>query len=348
MSSKHVSQNKRTRERARQARRDAREVRALLKMPVESRRGMERRAAKRRRLFWKVSTWLGVLTASVIVGVVLFQRAFYDNPEFLMKRVDIETDGTLTRDEIRAMGGIPAEANLLKLDLKVIDDRLEVRSQIGKAQVRRLLPDTLEIRVKERVPVTWLGYKDGGLAKYKEGIMLDSAGIAIQCHTLHPHFFNLPVILVPKESIEEHVLFGQAVALEEVQAALRLLMKWPLAVAHPAIEVSQIDASRPYRMDVYCHPDLKLLMDYENFDGQLMKLFDVMRHGERNGREFAQINLTVRDNVPVIYQDFAYQRPLRGEVVRPEPRLSPRLPSAKGPNESLSDEEVGDILSIDS
>ena len=348
MSSKHVSQSNRSRERARKARREAREVRELLKMPVESQRGMERRAAQRRRWLWKSACWLSVLTAVAVGGVMLFQRAFYDNPEFMMKHMDIETDGTLTRDEIRRIADVPAVSNLLKLDLKAIDDRLEARSQIAEAQVRRLLPDTLEVRIQERVPMAWLGYQDGGLAKRKEGILIDAAGCAIRCQTLHPQFFDFPVILVPKESIEEAVLFGKVVELSEVQSALRLLEVWPNAVADPTVEIAQIDASRPYRLDVYCYPDLKLLLRYENFMGQLMKLTDVLRHGESNNRYFAQIDLTVRDNVPVIYQDVAYQPPLRGEGSRPEPLLSPRLPSDGTPNRSLSDEEMGNILSVDS
>ena len=74
MAGKHITRNKRSRDRARKARREAREVREMLKMPVESQRGLERRSQQRRRLVWKGVGWLGFATLLAVGGVWLFQR----------------------------------------------------------------------------------------------------------------------------------------------------------------------------------------------------------------------------------------------------------------------------------
>ncbi len=346
---KHTSNSKRSREKARQARREAREVREMLKMPVDSRRGVNRRAAENRRRFRRGLLWLTGLTALAVAGWALFHKAFYDNPEFLLKHVEVLNDGTLTKQEILQTAQIPSKINLLEIDLKAIDTNLRSRSQVRDVRVKRKVPDTLEIMVWERTPVAWLGYQGGDLDKRQEGILLDAEGIAICCHTLYREFYDFPVILIPREMIEEFVIYGEKVDLPSVEAALELVHLWPMEPhLHPNLHLAQIDASRHYRLTVDCLPETQLVFLPENLRGQLIKLGDTIRHGERQNRYFAKVDLTVADNIPVIYHDAnfapALEAPADAIEQQPAPRWQPRSPW----NHQLSEQDLENIVNIDS
>ncbi len=347
---KQITRSKRSRDRARQARREAREVREMLKMPVNTQRDVERRSRARRSLIMRLTCWLGVLTLLVLGGVMVFQKAFYENPEFTLKRVDARTDGTLTRSELLSIAAIPAVSNLLELDLEAIRRRLLDRSQIMTAQVTRQLPHTLMINVRERQPVVWLGHWGGEQDKREEGVLLDAHGIAICCHNLYRRLFELPVIRVTKEVMENQVIFGERVDVAEIHEALKLYQLWPASSPNPLAVIEEIDITRMYRMDVYCHGDLKLLMNYGNLSGQLTKFADVWRHAEAQDRYFAQVDLTVTNNVPVIYQPEGYEPPVK-ETKRPSlrraPQWQPRPPDDASIDNGLTEDERS-ILAVES
>jgi hypothetical protein len=348
MSRKQVSTSMRSRGKARQVRREAREVREMLKMPVETRRGADRRAAENKRRLFKACGWLGGLAAVITAGWMLAHKAFYDNPEFMLKHIEAVTDGTLTKQELLKTAQIPAAINLLEIDLAAIDGRLRERSQVKDVRVRRKVPDTLEITVWERTPVAWLGYQGADLDKRQNGVLLDEAGYAICCHTLYREFYDFPMIMVPRDVISEFVLFGDRVDIPSVDAALSLVKLWPAHSPSPSLQIVQIDASRHYRLEVDCQPDMRLVFQPENLSGQMLKLGDALRHAEFQNRYFSQVDLTVADNIPVIYHDDGFspeiQSPSTPSSLNPAPRWQPR-PSI---NNSLSDEELKAILSVDS
>lgn len=348
MAAKHVSHNKRSRGKARQARRDAREVREMLKMPVETRRGTDRRAAEKKRLLVKSLCWLGVVGALCVGGWLLVHKAFYDNPDFMLKHIEVVTDGTLTKQEILTSAKVPARINLLEIDLAAIDQRLLERSQVKTVRVKRKVPDTLEIMVWERRPVAWLGFQGEGMDMRQNGVLLDSEGIAICCHTLYREFYDFPVILVPRTVLSEMVLFGERLDLQSVHSALELVRLWRDSAPDPSVKLQEIDASRHYRLVVDCQPELRLVFQPKNLSGQLTKLGDALRHAEHQNRYFSQVDLTVADNIPVIYHHDSFTpealAPRDPAVVQPMPRWQPR----PGTNIHLSDEELEAIINVDS
>ena len=191
----------------------------------------------------------------------------------------------------------------MEIDLAEIDSRLRERSQVKDVRVQRKVPDTLEIMVWERTPVAWLGFQGQGLDKRQNGVLLDEEGIAICCHTLYREFYDFPVILVPRDVMSDQVLFGERVALPSVKSALELVTLWRSSAPDPSMQLAQLDASRHYRLDVDCDPELRLVFRPENLTGQLLKLGDAIRHASHQNRYFSQVDLTVADNIPVIYHD---------------------------------------------
>lgn len=349
MSRHHVSKSPKSR-RARRKARGAIEVGDMLDEPIATPRGRSRRAARVKKRLFSTFCWFGV-TAALTTGVwILFHRAFYDNPEFALKHLEIETDGTLTDLEIMDAISIPAQINLLKVDLAGIDERLRKFSQVKDVHVKRRVPDTLEITLRERTPLAWLGHQGGKLDMHVNGILLDDEGHAICCRTLLRKFYDFPVILVPSQTIRNQVHFGKPLIIPSVHTALELIRRWPSECPDPNLRPTQIDASREYRIDVDCLPEMRLQFSPENLTGQFLKLADALRHANATNRYFVAVNLTIPDNIPVIYHqnDFSPELPRPGAPHPSERERAPRWQTLPGAPQGISQDEMEAILSIDS
>jgi cell division septal protein FtsQ len=107
-----------------------------------------------------VSIALGV-TFGTVFGLYLFWRTgewaldkfVYENSEFAIQRVDVQTDGVIAPEQLRRWTNVKLGANLIALDLATVKRNLELVSAIDSVSVERILPRTLKIRVTEREPV---------------------------------------------------------------------------------------------------------------------------------------------------------------------------------------------------
>ncbi|HEX7652703.1 MAG TPA: FtsQ-type POTRA domain-containing protein, partial [Verrucomicrobiae bacterium] len=87
------------------------------------------------------------------VGEVLLNKFVYENPDFAIQKVDIQTDGVIAVEQLRRWSNVRFGANLIGLDLANVKRNLEMESTVESASVERVLPHTLRIRVNERTPL---------------------------------------------------------------------------------------------------------------------------------------------------------------------------------------------------
>ncbi|HNV86319.1 MAG TPA: FtsQ-type POTRA domain-containing protein [Candidatus Omnitrophota bacterium] len=92
-----------------------------------------------------------------VAGAAIIALAFYGvrgslfaDPFFRLEMIRIQTDGMLSPDEIRTVAGVKAGQNLLCLDIAKVAEKLKTDSRIRSAWVERLLPNQIEIQVRER------------------------------------------------------------------------------------------------------------------------------------------------------------------------------------------------------
>src|SRR5215469_9275245 len=91
-------------------------------------------------LFWRCGQW--VLT-----------KFIYENPDFAIEQIDVQSTGNISEDQLRRWSGVRLGQNLIALDLAAVKRNLEMASAIDSASVERVLPHTLKIRVAERAAV---------------------------------------------------------------------------------------------------------------------------------------------------------------------------------------------------
>jgi cell division protein FtsQ len=68
-------------------------------------------------------------------------------------RVDVRGGHFLSEGEVREMLGLAVGENILGVDIDDLKSRLRASPWVADATVRRALPDTLEVEIKERVPL---------------------------------------------------------------------------------------------------------------------------------------------------------------------------------------------------
>ncbi|MBN1671400.1 MAG: FtsQ-type POTRA domain-containing protein [Kiritimatiellae bacterium] len=114
--------------------------------------------------------WFGLRIAS--------RALFSENDDFLLRHIEVKSDGRLTAAYVVRMAKLATGMNLFAVDIEDTRGRIERISSVKSAELGRILPDTLRIRIEERVPIARLE-KDGYLYLDREGRVLGSqAGVS--------------------------------------------------------------------------------------------------------------------------------------------------------------------------
>lgn len=120
----------------------------------------------------RLTRWLFTLVVLILLGAGAVW--VYHSPYFPIRQVKI--DGDLQRvssDELQTVAQKYIRGNIFSADLNGAQKAFESLPWIAKAQVRRRLPDAVDIELIERVPV----------ARWKEAGLVDSNGNLFQAAT---------------------------------------------------------------------------------------------------------------------------------------------------------------------
>ncbi len=104
---------------------------------------------------------------------VLMVRFTVSLPYFTLQEIQIDGLERLSKDKILGWINLPPQTSIFKFNLNGIAKKIELDPQVKKVIARRILPSTIYILVKERVPYAYL-LKQGDLWEVdKEGVILN-------------------------------------------------------------------------------------------------------------------------------------------------------------------------------
>ncbi len=116
---------------------------------ARSRRRFARRQWLRRWLVWRYVI-ASVLLVALVAGAVWL---VFIGSVLTVKRVDVQGESFLSRQQILAAARVPAGAHLAQLDLTAISSRVSALASVRHVDVSRHWPDGVLIQVTERTPV---------------------------------------------------------------------------------------------------------------------------------------------------------------------------------------------------
>jgi cell division septal protein FtsQ len=119
-----------------------------------------------------------VVIAAGTAGLVYAGRKvlqhFLHHPDFVIRKVYVTSNRTLTPAEVLATAGITTGMNLYATALEPIAARLERNPDIARVEITKAHPDQLNIKVIEREPVAVV--MTGGTAPY---VPVDATGVML-------------------------------------------------------------------------------------------------------------------------------------------------------------------------
>jgi len=86
-----------------------------------------------------------VLTAAICAGIyfgarVGMRRFFFENPDYRLAMIDMQTDGTLQRDQVLKIVGLREGENIFQVNLAHVHRVLQQQPQVDVVEVLRKLP----------------------------------------------------------------------------------------------------------------------------------------------------------------------------------------------------------------
>jgi len=271
------------------------------------------------------------LLFGTVFGLYLFWRAgewaldyfVYENPEFAIRHVEVQTDGVILPDQLRRWAGVKTGDNLLALDLATVKRNLELVSLIDSVSVERILPRTLRIRVNEREPVAQVNVPiaDASGKIVVTVFELDADGYVMQ--PLDPRLCVMPLTQV-KDQLPVilglnvfQLQPGRRMDSPQAQAALQLITAFNSSPMAGLVDLQRIDVSAPEVLVVTTTEGSEITFGSSDFPRQLRRWRAIYDVGQRMNKAIASLNLAVPDNIPARWMDAGVPVPAPRPVARP-------------------------------
>lgn len=275
-----------------------REKRAHNLLEVSTRPNRENRLQIRNRfsVVVKVLLLLGLVAGVAFGGRGLVNRLVWENPSYALADIRVATDGLLTRVQVLELLEVWEGKNIFTVDVAKMRRELDALPQVEKAEIRRYLPDRLEIKIVERQPVAWVAASaEVQLGVGVDSLLVDTRGFVMRTRKVLPEHLALPRII---GVVMEDVAPGQKLPTAEAFAALELIK---LSVEDLRWQPRVVDVGKGYCLIVTDDRRAKVTFGFDNIEGQLGRLRQLLDYVEPQNRELQSVNLMLERNVPVVF-----------------------------------------------
>jgi cell division septal protein FtsQ len=307
----------------------------LLDVTVRSRKATQHRNRRVLVLISKVTLALGLCVGIYFGGREAARRLFFENPDYQLSAINVQTDGTLSRDQILQVAGLREGENIFAVNLGKVHDQLQQLPQVDDVQVVRKLPAEIDITVTERKPIAWMtdAKEISDPFDSEAAFLVDARGVLMKEKKLLPEYLGLPLISgCTGESLEP----GKIVESFEAKAALELLRLSTRSFMQTRFQIREIDISKGYCLAVTDKNHTRVTFGFDNLDEQLQRLEQFLVYSDDTKRELATVNLLVQRNIPITFTKSPAA--VINDTIEPEatPRMLKAIPlhSAR-PSESV-------------
>jgi cell division septal protein FtsQ len=297
----------------------------LLDVKVRSRRVTQHRARKALAIFSRVIL-LAALCGAIYAGArEAARRLFFENPDYQLKTIELQTDGTLQREQVLKAADLREGENILSVNLARVHDRIQQLPQSDEVHVVRKLPAEIDIRIVERKPVAWITSEKEISDPFASdaAFLVDARGVLMKEKKLLPEYLGLAVILgCSSESLES----GKVVESPEAKTALELLRLSARSFLQMRFQIREIDVSKGYCLLVTDKNHARVTLGFNDLETQLRRLEQFLVYCDDSKQELGTVNLLVQRNIPVTFA--ARPATVINDTIEPavEPRTMKAIP----------------------
>lgn len=262
----------------------------------------EHEAVERRRRGFRTALWL--IAAMIVFGLgwVTWHEALEKNPQFLLKSVIVNTEGTLTRQQIVAATGLTEDTNLLTMNLREVRAKIERLPQVKSAVVHRDYHGQLTLDVVQRLPVAWIECPRQKLLEplSGKGCLIDAEGAPIPCEVVTKAYLAMPRLKVPGLS---EAVPGRPLPDLQVHAALRLMKELQKRDEDGHAALEHIEVPNAWSLVAQFSGDARITFCMDDLEPQLVRFDRFMHEAKQRKWHVATLNLLSRVNIPATFHD---------------------------------------------
>lgn len=249
-----------------------------------------------------------------------------ENPAFITKTIDLQTDGALTAEALRRWAGVHIGENLMRFDLTRIKRDLELVPLIQSVAVERALPDTLRIRVTERVPMAQVPVlrprAGGGYTPVLQ--LLDATGHVMlppdRTMVADPKSLQLDWLTELRGVNDVDLRLGRPVESTQVRAALKLLAHFERSGMFSRADIRRVDVSNAEVLIATTSTGSEITFAaHKDFDTQLRRWRAVLDVATQQGKVIATLDVSIAQNLPARWVEAASVPAAPAKPVKPTP-----------------------------
>lgn len=221
---------------------------------------------------------------ATIVGAMGLE-AFFKDSRYRVEEVVVYNQNLFSKDEILNMSGLTPGMYWFDFSVKKAAAEIERNPNVRRAEVDRVLPHKVILKVIERRPVALLRGD-------RQDFLIDAEGVVLPMR--YEVAGTLPVINgsgVTQEAI------GAQIKNQQILNALNFLIaSWDTDL-DISLEIHHIDISSPNTLIAWTRNGLKVLVGEGDYGRKLSRLSRVTEHLERSGKWADVIDLRFKDVV---------------------------------------------------
>ena len=274
------------------------------------------------KVFRSLPFWVAVaLVAGGMAGARAgLKRLFFENPDYQLSRIDVQTDGTLQREQVLKTTELREGVNIFTVNLARVRDKVQQLPQVDEVQVVRKMPNEIDLTITERKPIAWITAEEQLNDPFSSdgAFLVDARGVLMKQKKLLPEYLGLPLITgCTSESLEP----GKTVGSFEAKAALELLRLSTRSFMQTRFQIREIDLSKGYCLVVADKTHARITFGFDNLEQQVQRLEQYLVWADDAKRDIETANLLVQRNVPVTFMKPA------ADVINDtlDPREQPRI-----------------------
>src|SRR5437762_11486102 len=272
----------------------------LLDVKVRSRTATQHRVRRAMGVLSRVILVAALLGAGYAGARAAVKRLFFENADFQLKTIELQTDGSLQREQVLKAADLHEGENIFNVNLARVHDRIQQLPQTDEVQVVRKLPGEIDIHVVERKPVAWIT-SDKEISDpfvSDAAFLVDARGVLMREKKLLPEYLGLPLILgCSSESLEA----GKVVESLEAKTALELLRLGTRSFMQMHFQIREIDVSKSYCLLVTDKNRTRVTFGLNDLETQLQRLEQFLVYCDDSKQELETVNLLVQRNIPVTF-----------------------------------------------
>jgi len=308
----------------------------LLDVKVRSRRATQHRIRSAMHTVWKMALFVILCAAGYLGAREGAKRLFFENPEYHVQTIELQTDGTLQREQVLKAADLHEGANIFSVNLAKVRDRIQQLPQADEVEIVRKLPSEIDIRIVERKPVAWITSEKEITDPFASdaAFLVGARGVLMKQKKLLPEYLGLPLIVgCSGESLET----GKTLESAEAKTALELLRLTESSSLQTRFQIREIDISKNYCLLVTDKNRSRVMFGLNDLEEELRRLQVFLDYCDNTKQELETLNLVAQRNIPVTFTSPAAD--VINDTLEPavEPRIMKAIPVHASENRSHQD-----------